>query len=237
MDIDNPVGVLHKTSFVDFPGRVASAVFLYGCNLRCPYCYNHNLVDNIPPLEEMVSCKDIVEHLNRRRNVFSGFVLSGGEPLLSPAAVFLAAEAKKSGYDLKLDTNGTLPDKLKYFFCNKEIRPDFIALDIKTSLNRYNLLNPRVENAGLLVQETIRLLESEQPQMEFRTVLVPELITKNDILQIASCLPKDAVWKLARFRQGECLDKRFNTIIPYTEKEYQDLLDTAVSVIPGTELR
>ena len=64
-----------------------------------------------------------------------------------------------------------------------------------------------------------------------------ELITKNDILQIASFLPKDAVWKLARFRQGECLDKRFNTITPYTEKEYQELLDAAASVIPGTELR
>mgnify|MGYP003431197309 FL=1 len=85
MDIEKgkKIGVLVKTSFVDFPGRVAAALFLCGCNLRCPYCYNKDLVTSIPPEADMNTFSEVMLHLEKRRNVLSGFVIFGGEPTIS----------------------------------------------------------------------------------------------------------------------------------------------------------
>ena len=109
-------GVLIKTTLVDFPGKVASAYFLRGCNLRCPYCYNVELVKGISKdtqveesNQQFVSPVQVLEHLFNRKNVMNGLVISGGEPLLNPVTPELIRRAKKMGYSVKLDTNGTLP--------------------------------------------------------------------------------------------------------------------------------
>lgn len=134
-------GSLIKTTLVDFPGRVAAAIFLRGCNLRCPYCYNVELVlpqsTETPANSGLCSLGELFSHLEKRRNVLTGLVVSGGEPLVNPLTPEIIKKAKSLGYKIKLDTNGTLPEKLEQLLNDDALRPDFVAMDIKTAPHRY----------------------------------------------------------------------------------------------------
>lgn len=120
---------LQKTSLVNFPGRIAATVFLPGCNLRCPFCHNGELacagistgpVHPETQTEEYVLIDETYAHLEKRANVLGGLAISGGEPLLSPALTGLIEKAKKLKLAVKIDTNGTLPDRLAYILDNPE---------------------------------------------------------------------------------------------------------------------
>lgn len=165
--------VLIKTSLVDYPQRVAAACFLRGCNFRCPYCYNTELVEpsggnqsqaqksgdcNCLQAQksgaqakrdnpQFVSIQDVIAHLKKRANVLSGFVISGGEPLCQPDAVRgLILEARSLGYKIKLDTNGAFPDRLQELLSDPACAPDYVALDVKTAPAHYSEL--LVQNAA-----------------------------------------------------------------------------------------
>ncbi|WP_059369641.1 anaerobic ribonucleoside-triphosphate reductase activating protein [Treponema endosymbiont of Eucomonympha sp.] len=238
MPVQKPVGVLVKTSLVDYPGEVAAAVFLRGCNLRCPYCYNADLVTGDLSREDAATVVEIIEHLERRKNVLTGFVLSGGEPLFSPTATELVAAARSAGYKIKLDTNGTLPEILEQFLTSPRLKPDFIALDIKTSPSRYALLSQNQADCAPLLTRSVALVSALPTNArEFRTVLTPPLVGSADILAIAALLPKDAAWMFAPFQSGNCLDPSYNECVRYTEREMNALVETAARAIPGAALR
>lgn len=252
-----PIGALIKTTLVDFPGRVAASLFLKGCNLRCPYCYNWELIDTTlgsgAQAAESGSSADtgvglstleeVIAHLEKRRNVLTGFVISGGEPLLFPYLAELISHAKGLGYRIKLDTNGTLPDRLQTIVENPDTRPDFIAMDIKTAPNRYDLVTkqPRASESNGLVEkltESVRLISTfPADAREWRTVLVPPLVGKDDIAEMARILPKDASWQFAQFRNENCLNPAYNEIAPYTDAEATELVAYAQSLISGAQLR
>ncbi len=256
---EEPIGAFVKTSLVDFPAHVASVVFLHGCNLRCPYCYNKELVTGTKKDYEAVSFSEIKAHLEKRKSLLTGLVLSGGEALLSPALENLILLAKDLGLKVKLDTNGTLPDKLKLLLTDEKLKPDFIALDVKTSPNRYIELtkegwinpidsapceNAAQQNSPEAAPLMQRILESIQlvaalpkENREFRTVLVPHLITKTDILQIAELLPKDASWQFAPFRNENCINEEYNRLSPYLDAQIKELVNLAQTKIPGARLR
>ncbi|MDR3283890.1 MAG: anaerobic ribonucleoside-triphosphate reductase activating protein [Treponema sp.] len=238
-EIPARIGALVKTSLVDYPGRVAAAVFCRGCNLRCPYCYNAELVTGALSDDEAVTVDQILAHLEKRKNVLTGFVLSGGEPLLCPVAAELVSTARKLGYHIKLDTNGILPEKLAAFIDSPDLQPDFIALDVKTAPVRYGMLAPSSDPglAARLLQsiKLVSVLPAER--REFRTVLVPSLVTKNDIAEIAAALPKDAAWKFAPFKPGNCLEPSYNESILYNDREMAELVAYARKFVPGAELR
>lgn len=131
------IGTLRKTSLVDYPGLVASVIFLRGCNLRCPYCYNGALVNGDGAGEDFVTIQTLFEHLKKRAKIEKGLVVSGGEALLHPNLSQIIKYAHSLDLSVKLDTNGTLPQKLATLIKDKSTRPDFIALDFKTSPSRY----------------------------------------------------------------------------------------------------
>ena len=244
-------GVLVKTTLVDFPGRVASSLFLRGCNLRCPYCYNAGLVlgGDAARGDEYATGEAVLFHLEKRRSVLSGFVISGGEPLVNPLTPFFMHSAKALGYRVKLDTNGTLPDELEAFIEDDEMRPDFIAMDIKTSPSRYGellgCLKEEESDAADIAEDfasriafSARLTSSLPPEKrEWRTVLVPNLVTKRDIAEMASLLPADASWRFAQFRNENCIDPAYNDIAPYTASEAATLVAYAKTFIEDSELR
>jgi len=188
--------------------------------------------------------KIFINHLEKRKNVLKGFVISGGEPLLSPHLEPLIKEAKKLGYKIKIDTNGTLPFLLEKIIENSELSPDFIAMDIKTSIEKTNLLMPfcednfQIEKVQDSIKESIKIL-SKLPteKREFRSVLVPPLMGKTDIEKIAQLLPKDASWQFAQFRNENCLDPEYNNISPYIEKEAIELVNFAKQFIKNANLR
>ena len=238
-------GVLIKTSLVDYPGHVACTVFLHGCNLRCPYCYNTELVTgSIDNVEGISTVQDIADHLAKRRNVLTGFVLSGGEALLSPYLELLITEAKNLGYLIKIDTNGTNPEKLEFLLNSPELKPDFVAMDLKTSPQKMGLLAPHIKDDSVIhaladkVRRTATLVSEMPPNSrEFRTVLVPPLVGAGDIAEMAELLPHDASWQFAQFRNENCIDPLYTEISPYTQADAEELVKKAASIIPGATLR
>lgn len=238
----HPVGTLIKTSLVDFPGRVAAAVFLCGCNLRCPYCYNTELISLSPKdcSAEWVTFDQIISHLQKRKNVLSGLAVSGGEALLSPYLAPLVTEAKQLGLKVKLDTNGLFPQKLKDLWLNPQTRPDYIAMDIKTVPEKYSLLgcSDSPEKTQAALSQTISLMQTyPKEEREWRTVLVPSLVKQEDISAMASLLPPDAAWYFAPFRNDHCLDPSYEKMQPYTESQMQQLVAFAKTLRPNATLR
>lgn len=247
-------GVFVKTTLVDFPGLVASTYFLKGCNLRCPYCYNAELVDqtnqeqseNNPDTKKetaFISPVQVLEHLNARKKVIQGLVISGGEALINPVTPLLIKKVKELGLKVKIDTNGTVPLILETLIKNPETNPDFIAMDIKTSPSKYKTRIPAIKsfiNADYveLIKSSISLLKTRSPETyEFRSVLVPGLISKDDITEIASLLPQNASWQFAQFRNENCLDSSYNDKTPYIDRELNELVSYAKTLIPGAVLR
>jgi pyruvate formate lyase activating enzyme len=242
---------LLKTSLVNFPGRVAAAVFLPGCNLRCPFCHNAELASasvvsgpKNPEREEneYPSLEEIYAHLDRRASVLGGLAISGGEPLISPALTDLIRKAKSLGLAVKIDTNGTLPDRLKSILGSEETRPDMIAIDVKTSPARYGELTTEPGAGAMAGESLLRSLAilAQAPstvRIEYRTVLVPGLVQETEIREIAALLPGDADWELARFVPGNCLSPAMNRVDPYGPTETARLVSLAKTLVPGARIR
>ncbi|MGI5069615.1 anaerobic ribonucleoside-triphosphate reductase activating protein [Treponema pectinovorum] len=236
------IGALVRTSLVDFPGKVCATIFFKNCNLRCPYCYNLSLVKGEDE-EDFVTIEELKSHLEKRKNVLDALVISGGEALLNKNTPYIIAFAKNLGYKVKLDTNGTFPEKLEQLLKDEQTEPDFIAMDIKTSPQNYaKFLLPHIQDEKNEIEEklikSVKILSNLPPEKrEFRTVLVPTLIKKQDIENIASILPKDASWQFARFINDNCLEPLYNSLPPYSEKESEDLVSFAKTMILGANLR
>ncbi|MCF0242485.1 MAG: anaerobic ribonucleoside-triphosphate reductase activating protein [Treponema sp.] len=243
-DLNKPAGVLVKTTLVDFPGHVASALFLKGCNLRCPYCYNTGLVFNNEPEDNLSSVNQLFEHLEKRRHVIDGLAISGGEPLVSPYTKIIIQKAKELGYKVKMDTNGLLTDRLYEIISSPSLCPDFIAMDIKTSPLRYAetmfskpLINEKENIANNLKKSAELIGTLPKENREFRTVLVPGLVDEEDIRNIAKIIPQDASWQFAQFRNDNCLDPSYNNIPPYLDAKINHLIEYAKTLIPDAALR
>lgn len=249
--LQSKIAHLVKTTLIDFPHHVAVAVFFTGCNLRCPYCYNVALAEGRSE-NDFVSFDEIVAFLEKRKRLVHHLVISGGEALLHECCAPLIDVAKSFGYKIKLDTNGTLPEKLSRLIENPHTTPDYIAMDIKTSPRRYDeLLGTQVQcktnnlqskqkqdNASELqnkqvfspcdfetkIRRSIEIISRLPSKMrEWRTVCVPSLVGKNEITEIVKLLPKDARYFLHAFQNTSCLDKRFQAIKPYSESEMSEL--------------
>lgn len=233
-------GALIKTSLVDYPGNVAATLFLKGCNLRCPYCYNKALVLGGED-ETLQTADEVISLLQKRSGLLQGFVISGGEPLLNPITPELIKAAKSLGYKIKLDTNGTFPDLLENLIKNEETRPDFIAMDLKTSPSRYSLLTQekKSESFGEKLKKTIFLMTENYSteNREWRTVLVPPLVKIADIEEMGKMLGKDASWQFANFRPENCIDPEYNKIAPYLDNEINEIIECAKSFVKNAVLR
>lgn len=246
LSFDEPAGVLVKTTLVDFPGRVAGSFFLKGCNLRCPYCYNTGLILENDSPDSYNTINELFSHLIKRQGILTGLVISGGEPLINPYTKHIILKAKELGYKVKIDTNGIFPEKLSELFNDDKLRPDFVAMDIKTSPVRYSteLCNENskffgdVQYFSNAISKSIEIISILPPEArEFRTVLVPTLIKKEDIKNIAKVLPSDASWQFAQFRNENCLNPEYNKLEPYIDADIDDLISFAKTFIPGANLR
>ena len=197
---------LEKVSMNDYPGHPAAVLFIPGCNLRCPYCHNGSLV-NAPFPEDLVSFDEAAAYLRKRRNVLDSVCISGGEPTLFPKIKMLIESLQKLGYRVKLDTNGTLPERLAL------LRPDFIAMDVKTSPQKYRLLGTE---DGERIRQSIELIKTSGIPHQFRTTLVPGITDETDLDVIAE-LTAGSPWVLHNLRNSRCLDPAFEHISPIAD--------------------
>ena len=211
---------LRKTSFIDFPGLISSVFFFPGCNLRCPWCHNRELVTGGIEGKNLISLEDGIAHLEKRKNVLGGVVLSGGEPCLYNELSCLIAEIKnlklfrqEKQLLVKLDTNGMFPEVLQKLFACKETRPDYIALDLKLAPSRYAELQPANGSSPgeALIKSAAFVRESGIPH-EFRSLALPGgFFTEKDIEALIP-LVKDSPWYFRPFRGGNCLDPAWNNL-------------------------
>lgn len=171
---------LQKTTLLDFPGHVAATVFTGGCNFRCPFCHNRDLLGNDAPpafTEDVV-----IDFLKKRTGILEGVAITGGEPTLQPDLREFIVRVRALGYQIKLDTNGYRPNVLKELVHDGLL--DYVAMDIKTCKERYS------ELAGIpsvmidKIEESMDFLKSGSVPYEFRTTVVKELHTADDFEKI-----------------------------------------------------
>lgn len=171
---------LQKTTLLDYPGRVAATVFTGGCNFRCPFCHNSELLEG--PLKAAYSVEELLAFLRKRRGVLEGVCITGGEPTLYPDLEEFIKSIRRQGLAVKLDTNGYQPEVL-IDLCRKGLL-DYVAMDIKTSRENY----PTVSGVEMLqmerIDESIEFLLSGSIPYEFRTTVVRGLHTAQDFDRI-----------------------------------------------------
>ena len=173
-----------KTTLLDYPGHVASTVFLGGCNMRCPFCHNMDIVTSEGPAE--YTDEDILKFLAKRRGIVEGVCITGGEPTICEELPDLVRLIKASGLKVKLDTNGTNPQKVKMLI--DEDLVDYVAMDIKSSLPNYARACG-IEGIKLApIKETVDLLIGGKCEYEFRSTMVDELFDDAAIKDIATLL-------------------------------------------------
>ena len=226
------IGGLQKLAMVDYPGKLAATVFTGGCNLRCPFCHNALLVTRLqetPALEE----KAVLDFLASRRGLLDGVVLSGGEPLLQPGAADFLAKVRELGFAVKLDTNGCFPKILANILDRGLV--DYVAMDIKNSPEKYpeTVGIPGFDTAP--VEESVRLLAGSGVDHEFRTTLVREFHTAEDLTAIGRWLPRNARYFLQAFvDSGNLIGQGYHG---FAAQEMRDLAALVRPLLPRTELR
>ena len=206
------VAGLRKVSLIDYPGRVAASIFMAGCNLRCGYCHNRWMLDE-NQVQEALSVQDLVAWLETRRGLLDGVCVSGGEPTIHPEIVDLLRTIKDLGFVTKIDTNGTLPDRLGLLLETGCV--DYVAMDIKAPLDeRYGLVAGRPVDPSV-IRKSMALLRAWGSSYEFRTTVAPAL-DEAALWEIARQLRAEEAWFLQLFvaspqvdpvvAQQDCLD-------------------------------
>jgi pyruvate formate lyase activating enzyme len=216
---------LQKTSLIDFPEKIATVIFTSGCNLRCPFCHNWRLV--LEPRGPFLLEETILQILDSRRQYINAVVVTGGEPTLQVEIPQFLKTLKDRGFATKIDTNGFFPDMLTK--CLPHL--DYVALDIKTSLERYRLLG--AENIENYLQ-TIEILKEGNTDYEFRSTVVPGFIDESIVKKIGVVVKGAKRFAFQQFVPGDTLDNAFNAIKPYsrdTITHFADLMNDYVDEV------
>lgn len=201
-----------KSSFIDYPDKISTVFFTGGCNFRCSYCHNSDLVYN---KGEKITEDFIFDYLEKRKKVLDAVCISGGEPTLHDGLYDFIEKVKAKGYLVKLDTNGTSPYTLNKLVADELV--DYVAMDIKAPIDKYNT----VANADFAIErviESIDILKNSYIDYEFRTTICRELLTKEDILKIAEYLKGSRRYYLQNFRDGDTVLGGENKFTPYSKK-------------------
>ena len=197
------LGGLEKYSLIDYPGMVSAVLFTQGCNFRCPYCHNPELV--LPKrYGPEVKLQTVMDFLHLRRKILDGVVITGGEPTIHEDLPHLLNTIKKMGLAVKLDTNGSNPWMLELLIHDKLV--DYISMDIKAAPDRYyQVAGPGVDIGAVL--RSIPMIAGSGIPYQFRTTVVKPLVTLNDVLEIAKLLPDRTCYRLQPFVRTKILDE------------------------------
>jgi pyruvate formate lyase activating enzyme len=218
-----------ETSFVDWPGKVASVLFLPRCNFRCPFCHNHQLVLN-PEGHEDIPLTYIMARLAELEGWVDGVCISGGEPTIHPLLPSLIAQIKGLGLPVKLDTNGSRPHVLQALV--EEDLVDCVAMDIKAPLDELRYARAAGAPVDLTaIQESISLLKQGKVEYHFRTTVVPALHKGEDLLHIAHHLSGSSSLTLQNFNPEDPLDQRLKGTSPYPEEWLQEMGERIASIL------
>ena len=227
------IGGLQKVSLIDYPGEISSIIFLQGCNFKCPYCHNPELVDSKlfgPCLQE----KDVLEFLKTRIGKIDAVTITGGEPTIQNDLIPFIKRIKKMGFAVKLDSNGSRPEVIQKLLSEKLL--DFIAMDIKAPLTKYEKI-VRVPLKTDSIKESIKIILKAKIPHEFRTTVVQSLVTESDILKIAKLISGARRYTLQKFVPAKTLDKKYLKEKPFSDDELEKIRKRLEKEIPIVKVR
>lgn len=234
-----------QTSLIDWPGKIASVVFVPGCNLRCPWCHNADLVDplknrRLMPIRE----GQILTDLGKRKKWVDGVVITGGEPTLQKDLANFIRAVRGQGFGVKLDTNGARPEIIKKLLTEGLL--NYVAIDYKGDKKIYKLCGGRGDFVGEEIRESLRALLEGTVEFEIRTTVVPTIHSRRVLIKMAQYLrlilkrfPSSAnsQWFWQNFQPKNCLNPVFEKIRPFKKEELESLREAVRKIIPSVELR
>ncbi|MDK2897460.1 MAG: pyruvate formate lyase activating enzyme [Candidatus Atribacteria bacterium] len=200
-----------KVSYIEYPGKIATVLFTGGCNFRCPYCHNPELVetpDQLPPIEE----KSILDFLQERKGLIDALCITGGEPLLWGSSLLHFLEKVKTlGFLVKVDTNGSLYQEYRSF--SRSGLVDHFGIDFKLPFSQYALVgNPE---GGIACQKTLDEAMVSSPSLEIRTTIFPPFHQRKTLESMGQVVKKPNLWYWQNFKNSKTLDKKAQKISPY----------------------
>jgi len=218
-----------ETSFLDWPGKLCSVIFLPNCNFRCPYCHNHPLVFH-PEQYSTIPLEEIFDRTHSLKNWVDGVCLTGGEPTLHADLPSLIREIKRHKFLVKLDTNGSNPQRLEKLIETEEI--DFVSMDVKAPLDPFRYSRATGVPINLKpILESIEILKRGRIEYEFRMTVVPGLHKEEDIKSLGGQLRAGRRLVLQNFNPENPLDPSLRNVAPYDpkglkkiEKEVQEMV-------------
>ena len=209
-------GGFEKCTLIDYPGKVACMVYTIGCNLRCPYCHNPELVDET--VETKISEAQILGFLDRRTKMLDGVVITGGEPTMHGSELIeFMKKVKKKGFLVKLDSNGTNPGVLKEAITKGLV--DFIAMDIKSPLSKYSQTVARPVDV-VAIRESIALIMKSGIDYEFRTTVIKAQLSPQDFDEIGHEIRGAKKYFLQKFIPNKLLNPQFRKKVSYSDDEF-----------------
>ena len=248
------IGGLQKFSLIDYPDHLSAIVFTQGCNFRCQYCYNPVLVypeigdgkvknissSDLSDEEVKEGYSQITENaffdfLKLRVNKLDAIVITGGEPTIHNDLPEFINKIKKFNFKIKLDTNGTNPEMLNKLINLKLL--DYIAMDIKASINKYDLVvgvQPDLEK----LKKSIKIIKNSKLPYEFRTTVVPKLINKDDIYNMGELIQGAEKWYLQQFKSDtDLVNPSFRGAAPYSSAELAEMEKIARQFVKFCQVR
>lgn len=221
-----------KMTMLDFPGYVACTVFTPGCNFRCPFCHNSLLVTKVNE-NEMYSEDEIIAYLRKRKGVIDGICISGGEPLMHDDIFDFVKKVKETGMLVKIDTNGSFPDKLKKLIDSGNI--DYVAMDIKNCPDKYAETIGYSDFDFSPVRKSVELLLVGKVEYEFRTTVVKEFHTTQDMVKIGELINGADKYFIQHFIESDGNIQQGLT--PVDREEMEKLRISVSGFVKNAELR
>ncbi|KKP65750.1 MAG: Anaerobic ribonucleoside-triphosphate reductase activating protein [candidate division WS6 bacterium GW2011_GWE1_34_7] len=223
-----------KSTLLDYPGKVAALIFTYGCNLRCSYCHNPELV-TLPCIPSTIVKEEyILEYLKERKNLLDAVVITGGEPTIQSDLIPFIKKIKKLGYLFKLDTNGT-NSKIVKDLLDLDI-VDYWAMDVKYEKELY-FQNLEEEIDYKEIVKSIELIKERGKDYEFRTTYVKGIHTINSAKGIGELIKGSKRYYIQNFRPGKTIDPSLDFSNSFTEKELKQIKNIALKYINDVQIR
>jgi pyruvate formate lyase activating enzyme len=228
-----PIVGIDRLSLSDYPGKICANLTVPGCNFRCPYCYQSELIFDFIPMPKVTE-DEVIAFLHPRLGFLDGVCITGGEPTVHRELLTFIGRLKSIGSLVKLDTNGSHPGRLAHALGKKLV--DYVAMDIKFPLKKYQeKVGYRITPEELL--DSIQLIRKSGADYEFRTTVVPGLVDEKDLLEIAETLRGSKRYVLQGFKPGSTLSKECEEVSPYSLSEMKGFRDLVAPYVGEAKLR
>lgn len=223
---------MEKLTLLDYPGKTACLIFTQGCNFRCPFCHNKDLLGNCKK-EGIIKEEEVFAYLEKRKGLIDGVCISGGEPLLQPDIESFIAKVKEMGYMVKLDTNGSNPKMLDTLIQKGYI--DYVAMDVKNDFLNYEKTSG-IERINMYnIERSIQIIENSKVEYEFRTTVVKELHTFKQLEKICKYIGPNARYYIQNYRDCDTVLEK--GLSGFEEEELLQIKQKLNKIYPNVMVR